>query len=322
METLLRLLPGPQPVFVRLGVTILIVLLTFGLRLAVEERTGTYGFVLFIPAILAASLLFDLAMGLVAVALSIVLVASVITWNRDIGIHVAAMVSFALVGGVLAVVSDGLRRALQRAHKAEQDKDLLLKEMTHRVKNKFATILSIIGLQARGAQPETRAALDAIAGRIRTIANVHDYLQLARHDDRVDMSEYLIELCRTLGDTVRELRPITISVVADPVMLPPDKALSVGLIVNELVTNAFKYAFSNHRIGHVLVEFKRTDASLRITVTDDGAGCPQATQPGLGTTLVNLLAEQLGGCAKWEQGNPGCKASATFPTPDGALAPV
>jgi two-component sensor histidine kinase len=315
MEALFRMLPGPQPLLMRFGVTVLIVVITFAFRLGVEERTGTYGFVLFVPAIMAAALLFDLLMGLLAVALSIALVAAIISWSRDVGIHIAAMATFAVVGGALALISDGLRRALVRAHRAQQEKGLLLKEMTHRVKNKFATILSIIGLQARHAQPETRAALEAVAGRIRIIANVHEYLQLARHDALVDMSEYLGQLCDSLGDAMRELRPVTVSVIADPIGLPPDKALPVGLIVNELVTNAFKYAFTNHRIGHVLAELKRVERELRLTISDDGVGCPDGEQSGLGTTLVRLLAEQLGGSVTWESANPGCRVAVVFPAP-------
>jgi two-component sensor histidine kinase len=187
--------------------------------------------------------------------------------------------------------------------------------MSHRVKNKFAMILSIIGLQARQSDPATRAALEAIAGRVRVIANVHDHLQLARHDSLVDMSEYLGELCRSLGDTMRELRPLTVTVAAVPVMMPPDKALSTGLIVNELLTNAFKYAFPDDRVGHVHVELARDAGSLSLTVADDGSGCAEGSEAGLGTKLVNLLVAQLGGEARWDQSNPGCKVTATFPAP-------
>jgi two-component sensor histidine kinase len=296
------------------------VLITFGLRLGVEEGIGPYGFVLFVPAIMAASLMFDLASGLIALALSIALIGTVVSWSQSAGVHVAAMVSFAVIGAATAAVCDGLRRALRSAQAAQQDKDLLLKEMSHRVKNKFAAILSIIGLQARQSTPEMRAALDAIAGRVRVIAKVHDYLQLARHDLVFDMSEYLTELCRSLGDSVRELRPVTVSVVADSLLLTPEKALPIGLVVNELVTNAFKYAFAEDRIGHVLVRLVRIDGQLELSVTDDGAGCPDGPLEGLGTTLVKLLVDQLGGSVKWEQMQPGCRAAATFPMPEGQLA--
>jgi two-component sensor histidine kinase len=291
------------------------VLLTFALRLGIQERTGAYGFVLYIPAITASALIFDRGSGFLALALSMATVALAVPWTYGLETHVAAFVSFALVGAGLVLVSEGLHKALERAHAAEKEKGLLLQEMSHRVKNKFAMILSIIGLQARQSDPATRAALEAIAGRVRVIANVHDHLQLARHDSLVDMSEYLGELCRSLGDTMRELRPLTVTVAAVPVMMPPDKALSTGLIVNELLTNAFKYAFPDDRVGHVHVELARDAGSLSLTVADDGSGCAEGSEAGLGTKLVNLLVAQLGGEARWDQSNPGCKVTATFPAP-------
>jgi two-component sensor histidine kinase len=315
MESLLRLLPGPQPVIVRYAITALIVLVAFALRFALEERTGPYGFILFIPAVMAASLLFDRGTGFFALALSMASVAAIIPWKPPIGSASAAFSSFAIVGTALVFVSEGLHRALERAYTAERGAGLRLEEMSHRVKNKFAMTLSIIGLQARQSEPATRAALDAIAARVRVIANVHDYLQLARHDQLVDMSEYLSELCRSLEDTVRELRPLTVSVKAEPIMLAPDKALPVGLIVNELLTNAFKYAFTDNRIGHVQVELGRKEGALELSVADDGAGCSEAKRTGLGTKLVMLLVDQLGGTAEWKQANPGCKVTATFPAP-------
>lgn len=315
MESLLNLLPGPQPVFVRYAAAALLVLVTFVLRLGVQESTDAYGFVLFVPAVMAAALLFDRGTGFFALALSIGGIAALVPWKLNAAIHIAALSGFAVVGVALVFVSEGLHRALERAHVAEQEKDLLLQEMSHRVKNKFAMILSIIGLQARQSEPATRTALDAIAGRVRVIANVHDYLQFARHDRQVDMSEYLGELCRSLGETMRELRPVTVSVKAQPILLPPEKALPVGLIANELLTNAFKYAFPHDRIGHVHVELAQLQDDLALAVTDDGAGCAEGRKPGLGSRLVMLLVAQLGGECKWQQGEPGCKVTATFPMP-------
>jgi len=155
----LRLLPGPQPLPVRYGVSVILVVLTFALRLGIEDRAGPYGFVLFIPAIMVSALMYDRGSGFLALATSIAGVALVLPWGTNPHAHIAAIASFAVVGAAVVLISEGLHRALENAYKAEREKDLLLKEMTHRVKNKFATILSIVGLQARQAQPETRAAL-------------------------------------------------------------------------------------------------------------------------------------------------------------------
>jgi two-component sensor histidine kinase len=313
MEALLRLLPGPQPLVVRYGATVAMVLLTFALRVGIAERTGAYGLILFLPSIIAAALLFDRGSGFLALALSATLVCLLLPWGANPRVHITAITTFVLVGGCLVFVSEGLHRALERAHQAERDKDLLLQEMSHRVKNKFAMITSIIGLQARDASPEVRTKLDAVAGRVRVIANVHDYLQLSREDGQVDMTEYLGGLCRSLSEVIGHLRPVALSVTTDDIKLSPEKALATGLIVNELVTNAYKYAFPDGRSGTVRVQLAKSAGQLELTITDDGIGCRENLESGLGTKLVTLFVAQLGGSARWEAANPGCRVSTVFP---------
>jgi hypothetical protein len=166
MQWLLRLLPEPQSLVVRYGVTAAMVVLTFVVRLAMHDRGEPYGFILFVPAILTASLLFDRGSGFLGLALSVAFMAYIIPWGYSVEVHVAALTIFALIGASLVVVGEGLHRALKDAHKAQQAQGLLLAEMSHRVKNKFAMILSLIGLQARQSKAETRAALEAVAQRV------------------------------------------------------------------------------------------------------------------------------------------------------------
>ena len=102
--------------------------------------------------IVASALLFDRGTGFFATALSAALVSYLLSvGGRNPHLHVAALVTFVFVCGCLVLVAEGLHKALAAAHKAERDKDLLLQEMTHRVKNKFAMMSSIIGMQARSA---------------------------------------------------------------------------------------------------------------------------------------------------------------------------
>jgi two-component sensor histidine kinase len=205
-----------------------------------------------------------------------------------------------------------LRRALEKAEEAARQRDFLLQEMNHRVKNKFAMIHSIIGLQARAAPPEARESLDAIDGRVKVMASVHDYLQLARHDGEMDMAEYLNRLCTSLSEALGALRPIAMTVDVDPIRLPPAKALSAGLIVNELVTNVYKYAFPLERSGRIDVSLKLTSGVLILCIKDDGVGSAADARKGLGTTLVNVLAGQLGGSVNREALSPGWLVTVTF----------
>src|SRR5262245_33497621 len=105
MEQLLRLLPGPQPISVRYGATAAMVLMAFALRAGVEDSAGAYGFILFIPTIVAAGLLFDRGTGLFALSLSTALVAASLPWRGSASLHVAALASFLLVGAALVLVS-------------------------------------------------------------------------------------------------------------------------------------------------------------------------------------------------------------------------
>lgn len=312
MENLLKLLPGPKPILVRYGVTALLVLLMFGIRLGMHERTGLYAFILYVPAVVASALLFDRSAGYFAVLSSAVLISTTLPWTPDRAeYHVSALVTFAVIAGGLVFISDGLHRALERAEAATQERDLLLAEMSHRVKNKFSMIHSIIGLQAReSASPEAQDALDAVASRVIMIASLHDQLQLARHGGLMEISEYLGKLETTLAPTVGYLRPVSLAVRADRHMLPPQKALAVGLIVNELVTNAFKYAFPDERPGKITVEFRKLEGSCQLTVSDNGVGSQNGQ--GLGSRLVQILAGQLGGTAIWERPDLGTRVVVSF----------
>jgi two-component sensor histidine kinase len=303
----------------RYALTTLLVAIWFFIAVAFYGRGGVLGFFLLFPPVFIASVVFDRAAGLYATVLGTILLYVLV---RPLGRILAPMevvfslVMFAVLAAGLAILADGLRDALVRARRAEREKDLLLQEMSHRVKNKFATIGSMITLQARQSPPDGRRALEAINGRIKVIADVHDYLQLARHEGVVDMPEYLRALCRSLGETLRDLKPVTVSVEVQPIDVMPQKALAIGLIVNELVINAFKYAFPGDETGTVHVRLIKRADELELSVIDDGVGSQAQTTPGLGTKLVRLLAAQLGGAVTWEAVERGCSVKARFPIRD------
>jgi two-component sensor histidine kinase len=314
LEALLKYLPGPQPLAVRYGVTAALVLIAYGARLALGDYSGAYGFLFFILPVIASALLFDRGTGFFAVALSGILVATVLTWGARSGAHVIALLLFGVVGACLVFLAEGLRRALETAMSAQRATTLLLEEMSHRVKNKFAMVSSIIGLQARRSSPETRQALEDIASRVNIIATVHNYLQLSRHEGLIDMSEYLPKLCGSLGAALLGPRAVSLHARSVKVELPPDKALPIGLIVNELVTNAIKYAFAEAQPGQVHVDLEREQERLVLTVRDNGRGYSPSAESGLGTRLVTTFAAQLGGSASWNASQSGgCTITVVFP---------
>jgi two-component sensor histidine kinase len=225
--------------------------------------------------------------------------------------HIIALAFFTLECIGIAVLCEALRKALERATHAERGKDLMFQELAHRTKNNLQMIASVLALQARAQKdPTLRAAFDAAVSRVQVIANAHDRLQPGGTDGEVNLRDYLEDLCRNLGDSLRDLRPVAVRVEVEPIMVGTDKAVPLGLIVNELVTNAFKYAFPDSAEGAVEVSLRRTkEGEVELTVHDNGIGCTSLHE-GLGSRLVRLLVQQLGGTIAREPAKPGCLVTA------------
>lgn len=320
MENLLLLLPDrPASIVLRYALTTLIVGICFLLQLGVELQSGFFGLFLLLPGIFIASLVFDRGSGFYATILSVAL--SVLILIRPGGgfgplsQHLVPLVLFVLIGLGVATVSEALRNALEKAVRAERAKDLALYELNHRIRNDLAMMASVLELQLRAqTDPAAKAAFRSAVGRIHVIANAHDHLLPRDDQSSIDMKEYLTDCCRHLADALRDVRPIAVNVEADPVYLPSDKAVSVGLMVNELATNAFKYAFPDDRAGTITVRFRNKGArELELIVEDDGKGCPEGAKEGLGSRIVRLLAQQLRGHVKIKSAEPGCRTIIAFP---------
>ena len=127
------------------------------------------------------------------------------------------------------------------------------------------------------------------------------------------MSEYLPSLCKALQEALCGPRAVSLQAKAEAIKLPPEKALSAGVIVNELVTNAFKYAFDDDRIGHVRVEFVRANDYLVLSVSDDGKGRSQEREAGLGKACNCLRSTAQWGRTLGSFPRRGCKARIIFP---------
>jgi two-component sensor histidine kinase len=315
VDSLLKFVPSPnQPHAVRYGVAILLVAMFFVLRLGAEEVVGPYGFIFFIPPVLLASILFDRGSGFVATGASVLAMVSLLDWQADPIGHIVALTIFTIVALFIAVVSEALRMELERGAAAQQELQLLLQEQRHRIKNDLALLSSMIALQARShSNPPVRAALESAVARLHVIAEGQDYLQSATGDRGVNMHEYLEDVCRRLGEALRDVRPIALRVDSEEVMLDTRQAIRIGLIVNELVTNALKHAFPAERAGTVQVRLRRRPTDLTFVVEDDGVGCPEDAQVGLGSRLVMLLVQQSGGSIKRQSANPGCRVVITIP---------
>jgi two-component sensor histidine kinase len=181
------------------------------------------------------------------------------------------------------------------------------------LKNDLALISSAISLQARTSDnEEVREALEAANGRVHVIAAAQALLRPG-DGGAVDLPNYLQSLCNGLGEMLRGIRPIAIRVQCTNIVLPGPVASSVGLIVNELVTNSLKYAYPDDTGGIIEVVVEPDDnEGLVVTVKDNGLGCEE-TATGLGSRLVRLLAKQRGGAFTRVARDVGCEARATLP---------
>jgi two-component sensor histidine kinase len=179
------------------------------------------------------------------------------------------------------------------------EKEILLKEVHHRVKNNLQIISSILSLQSGALEDEvSRRAFEECQDRIQAMALVHEEVYQSGSFEKLHMASYLNKICDTLRLNRGNLRSIEIDTEADDrSLLPLDQAIPLGLIVNELVTNAIKYAFPDNCCGRIQVRFLREEKSWLLNVTDNGTGLPtpDTLKEGVGTQLVRGLVEQLRG---------------------------
>jgi two-component sensor histidine kinase len=198
------------------------------------------------------------------------------------------------------------------------EKEALLKEVHHRVKNNLQVITSLLRLEtSRAAEPSTKLVLRDMQGRIRSMALLHETLYRSGNFARVDLAGYLRQLATQLF-RVQNTEPSRIHLTIDlaPAPVDIDQAIPCGLVVNELLTNSLKYAFADGRAGEVRLGLERNeDGEIRLTVIDTGAGLPHDFEArrhrSLGLQLVSDLVRQLAGTLEIGPG-PGASFTAVF----------
>jgi two-component sensor histidine kinase len=205
------------------------------------------------------------------------------------------------------------------------EKETLLQEMQHRVANSLQIIASILLLKARTVQSdETRLHLQDAHRRVMSVAAVQKQLQASAHGEQFPIAPYLSRLCETLAASmIGENRPIRVEVRAGAADVSSTEAVSIGLIVTELVINALKHAFGEHSAaGLIVVSYEVAEGCWRLAVSDNGIGAPEdgvaKATPGLGTSIVEALSRQLDGRVEVSRTSPhGMRVSivhGVFPT--------
>jgi PAS domain S-box-containing protein len=201
-----------------------------------------------------------------------------------------------------------LRRSEESLRASLREREVLLQEVHHRVKNNLQIVSSLIGMQLR--QPggtHGREPLLECQGRIQTIALIHEKLYQSDDYARVPFSDYAAGLVANIFEVCGDrTRPVALQVETDRISLPVDRAIPCGLILNELVSNSLRHAFRGRSAGTVRIDLRREGSGIMLAVSDDGvglaAGFDVRNSSTLGMQLVTALVEQLKGRLEVEQG--------------------
>lgn len=222
---------------------------------------------------------------------------------------------------LLAIEDVTSRRAAERQLVVlSEQKDMLLSEMSHRVANSLQIVASILMLKARSVQSEeSRGHLEDAHRRVMSVATLQQHLKATGKGELIEVDSYLTKLCDTLASSMtRQNGPVTLKVVADGGAVHSEQAVSIGLIVTELVMNALKHAFSGDvKDGRVVVGYEIKGEDWKLSVSDNGSGIPpnlSKKQSGLGTTLVKALAQQLEGTVETVTSGKGTTVTVTRAT--------
>jgi two-component sensor histidine kinase len=188
-------------------------------------------------------------------------------------------------------------------HRLDEQRDALLKEMSHRVMNNFQMMASFLHIQSLGADPSARAMLRVAEGRLQVLAKLHSILAYTESVQEIEARAYITQLCEQLSAVVDRPGEIYIHCQCEPLLLATDKIVPLGFVITELVTNAAKYAYPPPAAGVITVTLAPEGDAWMLTVRDNGQGVqgPETALPlelsegGLGTRLVRVFVEQIGG---------------------------
>ncbi|MFC1568978.1 histidine kinase dimerization/phosphoacceptor domain -containing protein [bacterium] len=215
---------------------------------------------------------------------------------QDLFSEMASDIAFALYK---FDVEDHRKEAEEKIRASLIEKEMLLKEIHHRVKNNLQVITSLLNLQSANiSDQQVLKVFRESQQRIHSIALVHEKLYKSENLSEIDFNSYATSIVQELMRAYNVMDTVSIKVDINDVFIGIDNAIPLGLIINELITNAIKYAFPNQRHGHITIKINKVSDYYELSVSDDGVGLNKDVilkDKGLGLQLVGILAEQLGG---------------------------
>ncbi len=218
---------------------------------------------------------------------------------------------------VTAIDITAKQEAEEQIRHSLKEKEILLKEIHHRVKNNLQIISSLLNLQSASLDdPQLQTLLYDSQNRVKSMALIHDRLYREKDFSRIDFTEYVRDIVENLFQSYISSDRVTHSIDFQKTWFDFDIAIPLGLIINEIVSNSLKHAFPDNREGHInLVFTKESENIYTLIVADNGIGLPEklevATLESLGMKLIHTLVDQLEGELSMESGN-GSKFTITF----------
>lgn len=208
-----------------------------------------------------------------------------------------------------------LREQRDRFEKLAAERAMLLREVNHRVGNSLQLIAAFLQLQGGSSKnAQVKAALSDATRRVMAVAQVHKRLYTSDDVQSVSVDQYLAALVEDLAKTGTSETPV-LTLAAEPIDLDPDRAVAIGVIVNELVLNAMKYAYPEEK-GPIRIGLKRVNGKrAMLSVEDDGIGHDVKTLPrstGLGRSIVGAMASRLGADVVYDSAHSGTRVVITF----------
>ncbi len=226
----------------------------------------------------------------------------------------------AFLQGAANILGMAIERKRHERHltNALERQKVLLKEIDHRVKNSLAIVSSMLNLQARDvANPELTGYLSEAAQRVAAIGRAHEQLSYGSNTEQMDIGKYIKAICSDLDRSVAHCQVVAEAV--DGIVVNTDRAISIALIVNELITNAAKYAYDNKTGGRIWINVSQDERNLfSVSVRDEGAGLPadfdlqKAT--GLGMRIITAFAKQVNATIKIRSLEKGTEFVLSIPT--------
>ncbi len=339
MEAFLhRLLAIRMPVTLRYALATLLVAVVTAARVLLGGTLQGYPYLLYFPVVIVCALVLECGTGLYATVLSALVVAFLFVGQPyDLALEstedTVGFLLFLTSGLAVTGLGEALRLGagqLQAAHdetrRALAERDLLLRELAHRVRNDFQAVGMLLHVEgARSATPETKEVLKVLADRIAVLGRVHTRLAHREHGERINLGAFLRELAADF-ETIRiGTRLVTLVVDVADVQSGQKQAVYLGLVVNELLTNALKHAFPDGQVGRITITLRGEGDHLILRVADDGVGwapdssADRGDTADHGTGLVRAFVQALGGTLDVE-GDRGVVCTVRAPMGDSQLA--